>query len=180
MRSISLAFSGLLLAGALLLPGSAEAARPISCPDVLFPGGACASDIGVALETCCPCDGFRNHGRYVRCRAHAINALRKADCLDRDARRTLKRCAARSTCGKPEGFVTCCLSRPGICGSAGFCEPLADADPNAPAIPCTINEQCPGVPKCKLLRGAEKCIAKGGSPGLGSCCGACTASAPLP
>ena len=40
MRSISLAFSGLLLAGALLLPGSADAARPISCPDVLFPGGA--------------------------------------------------------------------------------------------------------------------------------------------
>ena len=92
MRSYSLIFSLLLLTGALLLPRTGEAGRPVSCPDVLFPAGACAPDVGAALETCCPCDGFRNHGRYVRCRAHAINALRKADCLDRDARRTLKRC----------------------------------------------------------------------------------------
>ena len=137
MRMLLTGFLFLGVVGLLALPSVAQSAQPAPCPELLFPdpNGACAPDVGAALEQCCPCDNarFRSHGQFVKCRVHAVNALRRAGCLDRDARRSLKRCAARSTCGKP-GFVTCCVERPGEC-EEGFC---AD-DPNTP---CTSIRQC--------------------------------------
>ena len=136
----------------------------------MFPEGECALDVGAALAVCCPCEDFRNHGRYVSCVARAVNALRRGECLDRDARRSLKRCAARSTCSKPEGFIKCCLSAPGQCAKDGFCARIDD--PNQ-QIECTSDEDCPGRPKCRITRNAEACVAHGGSLGTGSCCEGC-------
>src|SRR5690349_9908244 len=82
-----------LLAGAT----TAFAAKPIVIEE-------CPTDVGAALATACPCDGpgqaWKNHGKYVSCVAHYRNALRKAGCLDAEAKRTIQSCAARSTCGK--------------------------------------------------------------------------------
>jgi hypothetical protein len=156
-----------LALGLLLAPASAWSARPAPCPDLLFPGGECALDVGAAVAACCPCDGFPNHGQYVRCVAHAATALRRADCLDRDARRSIRRCAARSTCGKPEGFVTCCVDRPVACEEDGFCARSKDT------VPCLSDLDCPPITKCSTKRDAQRCIDRGGLPGTGSCCTAC-------
>jgi hypothetical protein len=163
-----------VILGLLLVPSGAWSARPAPCPDLLFPDGECAEDVGAAIAACCPCDDvqFRNHGRYVRCVAHSVNALRRAGCLDRDQRRTLKKCAARSTCNKPAS-VRCCIERPGVC-DAGVC---AKTDP---PVSCEVSEECPPRTKCKIKRGVDiqdagaRCAAKGGIPsGTGSCCDAC-------
>jgi len=157
---------GMIVTAALLvLPQVASAARPTPCPDLL-PGGACPADVGAAVATCCDCGAFPNHGQYVRCVAHATNALRKAGCLDQSARTSLKRCAARSTCGKP-GFVTCCRSVAGVC-LEGTC---VGTDP---AVTCTTNEECPIKSRCSIKHDADSCLAVGGTPGTASsCCNAC-------
>jgi hypothetical protein len=102
----------------------------------------------------------------VSCVAHAVNTLRQANCLDRDARRSMKRCAARSTCGKP-GFVTCCRTRPGVCDD-GSC---AKTDP---AVACATDADCPPISQCSIKRDAAACTAVAGTAGeSASCCDAC-------
>jgi len=164
----------LAIAIALLVgwTSTAQAAPPTPCdPEILLPGGQCPADVSTAVAQCCPCDApsFINHGGYVHCVAHAANALRKAGCLDDSARRSIKKCAARSTCGKP-GFVTCCQPQPGVCGPSGEC---ARTDP---PVSCTTDEDCPPQVRCTTKRSEELCLAAGGTPGApGSCCGACAA-----
>ena len=81
-----------LVFGVILAAHGSAVARPDPCPGVLFPNGEgiCPADSGAAVAACCPCGDprFRNHGRYVSCVAHATNALRDADCLDDEARRS--------------------------------------------------------------------------------------------
>ena len=102
----------IVLFGALIVPAGLMAKGrpgPITCP----------LDIAAAIDAACPCDGqplpnggvqpWRNHGKYVSCVVRLRNALRKGRCFTDDSqRRTLARCAARSTCGKT-GAVLCCL-----------------------------------------------------------------------
>ena len=91
----------------------------------------------------CQCATASNHGAYVHCVAHAVKAAGIAKSLSG----TVKRCAARSTCGKP-GFVTCCrTNKKGV-------------------TKCSIKHD---AAKCKAP--------KGGSAHVGthaSCCDACT------
>ncbi len=172
MSTLAKVALGTAIALSIGLTSTAEAARPAPCdPEILLPSGQCPADVGAAVAQCCPCDApsFTNHGGYVRCVAHAANALRKAGCLDDSARRSIKKCAARSTCGKP-GFVTCCQSRPGVCGPNGECTRTD------PPVSCTTDEECPPQVRCTTKRSVELCVAAGGTPGApGSCCGACLA-----
>ena len=52
------------------------------------------------------CTTASSHGQYVSCVAHEANANTS---LPKECRGAVKRCAARSVCGKQaKGFVTCC------------------------------------------------------------------------
>ena len=86
------------LAVLFVLPSVALAHRgrpaPVPCPD----------DVAAAIATECSCDGMRNHGEYMRCVVHYRNALRRSGCLS-DAQRSVVRCAARSTCGRPLAVI---------------------------------------------------------------------------
>src|SRR5262245_50867551 len=105
-----------VLAALLAVPALAEAKRPepITCP----------VDVALALAEACPCEGaptgngpvvaWKNHGKYVSCVVHFRNALRKAGCLTQDDKRTIARCAARSTCGKADTAL-CCTLEVGLC-----------------------------------------------------------------
>src|ERR1043166_6711119 len=68
----------------------------------------------------CSCDG--NHGRYVSCVARAVNDLVRNHGFPTNCKGAVTRCAARSTCGKKDGFVTCAVCSPGTCSSLGFCD----------------------------------------------------------
>jgi hypothetical protein len=76
---------------------------------------ACDADMlastRAALDAACPCDMAETHGQYVSCAAGVIKEAVRNDTLPRECRRALRTGASRSTCGKPEGFVTCCRER---------------------------------------------------------------------
>jgi hypothetical protein len=167
---------------ALLAGASASLAKPptpIPCPD----------DVGAALAAQCPCEGrggqaWKNHGGYVSCVVRYRNALRKSGCLDDAAKRTIARCAARSTCGK-EGAVLCCVYDtsgtcddpvPGDATAAGVCS-------NDATVACDTDLDCVTATGPTVARHEERCTDKGGTAvGGGSVCSSCPSptAAPTP
>jgi hypothetical protein len=174
------------LTSVLLLAGSAHAVKPES------PGGgkgggpktcdpAAVDAATAAIATACPCDGlaagngngdvvpWRNHGKYVRCVAHATKAaVKESDgALTRRCLKTAVRCAARSTCGRADGVVACTTTTGSSC-VAGSC-----GDGSA----CTTDDDCTAS-SCAFRRSAAECAAGGGVPGTGSCCAPVPAGSP--
>lgn len=114
-------------------------------------GAKCSDDAAVALArsqvaALCPCDGFANHGQYVKCARGVANTLAGSGALPNSCKGSVISCAAKSTCGKP-GFVTCCTT---------------DARGRTK---CSIKK---GADKCKAPRGGSSCVGF-----LSSCCDAC-------
>lgn len=170
------------LSSAMLLVSAAPSwARPAGGPPA-----PCPPDVGAALAAACPCDAasglaqpWKNHGTYVSCVVKLRNDLRRQGCLDDAAKRTIARCAARSTCGK-DGAVLCCVydtsgtcndPTPGDGTAAGVCS-------NDATLACDTDADCVTATGPTLARQAQRCIDRGGTPvGGGSVCGACP---PLP
>jgi hypothetical protein len=103
----------------------------------------------IRIDGECDCGGASNHGAYVQCVAHAVKTSVKAGTLPKTFSGGVKRCAAKSTCGK-SGFVTCCRTT-----ARGVTR-------------CSIKH---GAAKCKAP--------KGGTAHVGnhaSCCDACATS----
>lgn len=100
LRIVGLACAGLTLGIGMLARAEAR------CGD--DPGDAAAVAAARAeVDATCDCAGSETHGAYVGCAAGVANARAEANLLPRNCKGRVKRCAARSTCGKP-GFVTCC------------------------------------------------------------------------
>jgi hypothetical protein len=126
------------------------------------------SDLGTVRDRIladCPCTG--NHGQYVSCVAREVREAVGSGELDTNCKGKVVRCAARSTCGKKEGFVTCTRCVPGTC-TAGFCDDGVTG--------CIDSSTCPQVvDRCSTKSSPEHCAAQGGIVGHGSCCHAsCT------
>src|SRR5690349_21531360 len=110
-----------LMVSLAVLASAGPAMAQSACPN----DGSCPTDVGACLAESCPCGapgngngnaGWKNHGQYVKCVVHLRNDLRKAGCLDHDAKTTIAKCAARSTCGKKESFTRCCFyDTSGVC-----------------------------------------------------------------
>src|SRR5262245_37215795 len=62
-----------------------------------------------AEQTCGPCSAATNHGTYVSCVAGVANTRANDGLLPQNCKGKVKKCAAKSNCGKP-GFVTCCIT----------------------------------------------------------------------
>ena len=107
-----------------------------------------AADIALAQAAAatCVCATFDNHGQYVSCVAHAV---KEAPLANRSCGAAVKKCAARSTCGKP-GFVTCC--RTAATGKTK-CSTKSSAE------------------RCTPPKGGSACVST-----FASCCDACTES----
>jgi hypothetical protein len=153
MTKIALMLAAL---GAVALSASAASA---GCND---PDLATVRD---RILAACPCTG--NHGQYVSCVAHAVRDAVRSEELDTNCKGKVVRCAARSTCGKKDGFVTCTVCVPGTC-TGGFCDDGVTA--------CVDSTTCaPVVDRCSTKSSAEHCAALGGIVGEGRCCHAsCT------
>jgi hypothetical protein len=59
------------------------------------------------IEATCSCASAMNHAEYVRCAFGVIRAHVGANMLGSECVKPIRRCATRSTCGRP-GAVTCC------------------------------------------------------------------------
>jgi hypothetical protein len=112
------------------------------------PDGADAADVAAAraaIAASCDCAGAPNHGTYVKCAV----ATAKAELVNQSCKGAVVRCAARSTCGKPN-FVTCCRTN-----SKGKTN-------------CSTRRS---VSSCKAPRGGSACVGV-----HASCCDSCTTS----
>jgi hypothetical protein len=167
-----------VIVGVALLSGLAVAkGKPEPAP--------CPPDVAAALAEACPCDGgtapWKNHGRYVSCVVRFRNQLRKGGCLTPEAKRETARCAARSTCGRPD-MVLCCRYTPGVCSdptpgdtiAAGTCS-------NDATAACDTDADCTQATGPVLARDAAACSARSGTAvGSGSVCSTCPIPAPAP
>jgi hypothetical protein len=151
--------STLLLSGAVLVaPAHAD----------------CPTDVGAEIAAACPCSA-RNHGQYVKCVVQFRNGLRRAGCLTAETQKTIARCAARSTCGKPDAVLCCFVSGTGTCNDplpgdgtvAGTCS-------NDATIACDTDAACTVLTGPKIKHDAGACLAHGGYiSGTGSVCAGC-------
>src|SRR5574337_1960956 len=122
-----------------------------------------------------------NHGQFVSCVARAMNRLAKAGTIPRQCKGKINRCAARSTFGKPAGFVTCTITTFGTCdlttGSPTF--GTCTSGTLASGLPaCAADTDCIASSRCSIKSSADLCTAAGGVAGNGTCCTACSAPAP--
>lgn len=158
----------LVLSAILVLPFSASPARgqvTPTCED-----WRCTFQERLDQE--CPCSAATNHGRYVRCVAHVVNDL-TAEGLPTNCNGALKRCAARSVCGKEDrGFATCTTIQYGTCVTN---PDLTTTCSNDPALACTADTDCVESTRCRITRDAEGCTAAGGAVNLSAtCCSTCS------
>ncbi len=108
-----------------------------------------------SIDSCC--SNAKNHGQFVSCVAHAVNAAARDGSIPTNCKGKVTRCAARSTCGK-EGFVTCTPT----------CDTTTGTCVDDPTVTCTTNSDCG---RCHL-RPAGTCPADT-TEGSGSCCPTC-------
>ena len=144
----------------VLLPGLLTIAALSLNPGPAF--GGCGDNAGDAeavaaaraqIAQDCDCAGAASHGEYVSCAVGVVNDRAKAEpqLLPTYCKGFVKRCAARSTCGKP-GFVACCRT-----SSSGKtkCSTKRDSE------------------HCTEPAGGSACTS---DPAFTSCCDACTAT----
>ena len=128
--------------------------------------------VQAALEEECPCSEATNHGRHVSCVAHVVKRLADDGTIATNCKGKIKRCAARSTCGK-DGFVTCHIPM------RGRCDPTTNTCVNDPTVACTADGVCVMGTRCMTKRSAELCLAKGGTVGTSpTCCSDCVTPVP--
>jgi hypothetical protein len=84
--------------------------------------GKCGDDPGDAeavaearaqVDADCDCAGVPDRATFVRCAALVAGQRAGLGLLPPECRGAVRRCAARSTCGRP-GAVTCCIPRGGV------------------------------------------------------------------
>ncbi len=148
--------------------GAANAQTPKTCADW-------RCEFQSRLDADCPCSGQPNHGQYVRCVASVVNDLVKEG-LPTNCKGQLKKCAAKSVCGKEaQGFATCTSFQYGNCVDTGSGVLGCDFDPTKT---CTTDADCLISSQCKFTRDAAACEAGGGFVNLSpTCCSTCAAPA---
>ncbi len=125
--------------------GSSAGLAVAKCGD--DPGDAQAvADARAGVRASCDCN-VPTHGEYVSCAAAIADAHAMAGLLPMNCKGNVKKCAARSTCGKP-GFVTCCRT---TASGRTKCGTKSNSD------------------KCTAPSGGTACVGQ-----FTSCCDACS------
>lgn len=160
----------IVLASATFLAAGRASAAPACDP-------ALVAEAAAAIAAACPCAGktspagevvpWKNHGGYVSCVTRERNKLAKQLDLSKSCVRATTRCAARSTCGKREGFVTCRI--PDVCSDTAPDGVATGTCTDDPTIACDTAADCP-VLRCSIKSDGDLCTAQGGISGSGSCC----------
>src|SRR5581483_10386355 len=123
---------------------SARSSARAACDPSVDPDKSDVANAREAVTANCNCSTATSHGAYARCAAGQANALlANASCAS-----AVKKCAAKSTCGRP-GFVTCCRTN------------------RRGKTTCSTKRE---ATRCVAPRGGTACVGT-----FASCCDACTA-----
>ena len=130
-----------MLAVAVLaaVPGIASAKR---CDN-----DAAVADARGAAAAQCDCATAENHGQYVKCVGEVAKTRASNNQLPTECKGEITRCAAKSTCGKPEAVTCCRVDRRG-------------------KVRCSVKKS---ADKCQPPNGGAACVGA-----TTSCCDACT------
>jgi hypothetical protein len=126
-----------------------------------------------AIDQQCPCDGAASPGLHMRCVAKAARQLAADGVIPAQCKGAIRRCAARSTCGRKPGSVTCEIpAQQGTCAvGLGFC--TYDGVVRY-SMPCSTPAECVIGGRCGISSSAERCAARGGTAvPRSSCCRPC-------
>jgi hypothetical protein len=112
---IKLIVSSIILAAGLVLTTTGASLANCAADD---PDGSLVAAARATAEANCTAQGrgcftAASHGQYVSCIAHEAKALSTGDgaTLPKSCKGAVKKCAARSVCGKQDrGFATCCVT----------------------------------------------------------------------
>jgi len=143
------------MTGRVVVRPSGEATTP-TLPPVVCNDPQAVAAVRAQIDGACACASAPSHGKHVRCAARAIAAAAKAGALPAACKLVAKRCAAKSTCGRP-GFVTCCRT-----SARGVQQ-------------CSIK---PSVAACEPPKGGSACV--GDRPSCCDACGGATCPPPAP
>ena len=152
----------LVILGTVLASSLASAAPSTDCEPY-----RCAFQTEVNDSCRCTQDGSSNHGQYVSCVAHAVKRIADRGDMPTSCKGKIKRCAARSVCGKPD-FIVCSIPVEGVCDLAtGSCIRGLDG-------PCLTDAEC-ATTKCKIKSSTDGCTNAGGTEVVGAttCCPGC-------
>jgi hypothetical protein len=138
------------LLGAALVFLTATDAWP-ACGDVPEDAAQLAA-ARAQVATDCDCAGAASHGAFVTCAGGIASARVTGGLLRLECTREVRRCAMRSTCGRP-GAVTCCRTRNGV-------------------TRCRVKRSAAA---CTAPLGGSACVGA-----FASCCDACSASGCIP
>src|SRR5262245_63283613 len=78
------------------------------CDPTTEPDKSDVANARAAVADNCSCAGAASRGEYVRCATQQAESV----LVNRGCRGRVKKCASKSTCGKP-GSVTCCRTKNG-------------------------------------------------------------------
>ncbi len=145
------------------------------------PGDAAAvQNARTQVASQCDCANAPDHGTYVRCAADIASTDAGLDPMDpnflpSNCKGKVKKCAAKSTCGKL-GFVTCCVTKNG----APVCKTKKDAE-HCTAKSGTVGSCRSCCDSCGGAQCFEPCLVPGSACSSGSsCCSGICASGPEP
>jgi hypothetical protein len=160
---------------ALLLAASSMPARAqVDCETA-----RCAAQ--ATIDARCPCAEAATHRTYVRCVAQVVKDLAADATIPVQCKGRIRRCAARSTCGRLPGTVVCEI--PLVSGTChfgvGFCgDPQGEIDYTRG---CSSDADCVYESRCRVSASAERCAARGGLVATRpSCCPECAPSPGTP
>src|SRR2546425_6575210 len=98
-----------------------------ACQPTTDPDKTDIADARAAVAANCDCAHAASHSAYVGCAGQQAGAVLQ----NKDCRRVVVSCAAKSTCGRP-GFVTCCRTKPRKGQPVTGCSVRKDAAPCTP------------------------------------------------
>jgi len=116
----------------------------VACDSRTEPDQTDVANARAAVAANCDCAGAASHGAYVRCAAQQANAT----LVNKSCAGAVKKCAAKSTCGRLDA-VTCCVTKTG-------------------GTKCRIKRD---PAHCTASNGSTACMGT-----YTSCCDACTSS----
>ena len=134
------------------------------------PGDAAAvQNARTQVASQCDCANAPDHGTYVRCAADIASTDAGLDPMDpnflpSNCKGKVKKCAAKSTCGKL-GFVTCCVTKNG----APVCKTKKDAE-HCTAKSGTVGSCRSCCDSCGCAQCFEPCLVPGSACSSGSSC----------
>ena len=82
-----------------------------ACTSPQCPNDTIVEPVRQMIAASCDCAGVSSHKQYLRCAKEVMKGAIRAQTLPAECKRTVRRCEARSTCGRIKSAAVCCVPK---------------------------------------------------------------------